>query len=758
MKNITALFFYLILSFGVINFFTANVLAEDIYKITDPITVPPPSVVGIGRVIWGKSFVYERKDSPVIWSANPDRSGSMNTGDQIQVFITYIGSLETKTFNYNSAPNCQTHTTLPPTDLSNYFPLKGGYNVSIRILDWCGRTQNISSMYWIGGIPVSGPEPFLDLPWNYSAHGLTFDDAALSMTAFFDHTYPLLSSGKQEPTEKQDQVTTFENEVTNQKPYSSHDGYDFAWLAGAGLGEPVLAAAPGIATYVGDCGACGNMILIDHGNGYQTRYLHLQKEGLITNQAGVKVPVVDGQVIGKVGASGNVMPSGLSGAHLHFMVVEDKNRDGNFDDNIPDGVIDPYGWLSTLSDPWVSYVFNQNNIIKTGNKSYYLFKKPLGSVTKNLSSQPEVFIVNNFAISFPEAATSQTLTVNIHTSPVAKISNSVISIGPSLNAVAKDVLGNAVTFFNKSFTLKVDFGTFDISLFKPETIAVYSSQDGMKWDKEITMVDFSSKTATAQVDHFSHFALFGEKKDTVAPSTKLNLIGDRGEGSWFRGDVTLEFQSQDNQEGLGVDYTLYSVNGSQWQNYSLPMIFSQPAHYKINYYSVDREENIETMKTAEFDIDKQIPEISLQYDPKSQDISFTATDDHEVSLNRGSILHNEDKVTAVDKAGNMLIMLFREKIGGKNSRLSIKSLTYGAKQFELPDNAFAVSYRLDEQNQDQRKLEQTFKLSNNLNIKLLYRLTADETSVSVNNDTPEEIGGMKLLQISTKNGNLIYTY
>jgi len=62
----------------------------------------------------------------------------------------------------------------------------------------------------------------------------------------------------------------------------------------------------------------GNMVRIDHGNGYQTRYLHLAYNS-------VKVRVGDkvrkGQVIGYMGNTGNTF-----GAHLHFEVLKDGNK------------------------------------------------------------------------------------------------------------------------------------------------------------------------------------------------------------------------------------------------------------------------------------------------------------------------------------------------------------------------------------------------------------------------------------------------
>lgn len=59
----------------------------------------------------------------------------------------------------------------------------------------------------------------------------------------------------------------------------------------------------------------GNMVKIDHGNGYQTRYLHLAY-GTVKVAVGQKVS--KGQVLGYMGNTGNSF-----GAHLHFEVMKD---------------------------------------------------------------------------------------------------------------------------------------------------------------------------------------------------------------------------------------------------------------------------------------------------------------------------------------------------------------------------------------------------------------------------------------------------
>jgi murein DD-endopeptidase MepM/ murein hydrolase activator NlpD len=89
-----------------------------------------------------------------------------------------------------------------------------------------------------------------------------------------------------------------------------HPGIDIA----AGEGSAVYAADGGIVIAEGnDTATYGNMIQIDHGNGYLTVYAHLSVIGVKICQS-----VEAGQWIGAAGSTGNAR-----GAHLHFEVAQD---------------------------------------------------------------------------------------------------------------------------------------------------------------------------------------------------------------------------------------------------------------------------------------------------------------------------------------------------------------------------------------------------------------------------------------------------
>lgn len=91
-------------------------------------------------------------------------------------------------------------------------------------------------------------------------------------------------------------------------PETNHYGIDIA----GNEGEGVYASDAGVIVYAGwnDWGY-GNMIIIDHGNGFQTLYAHLSALNVVCSQS-----VGQGDVIGAIGSTGR-----SSGPHLHFEII-----------------------------------------------------------------------------------------------------------------------------------------------------------------------------------------------------------------------------------------------------------------------------------------------------------------------------------------------------------------------------------------------------------------------------------------------------
>ena len=91
-------------------------------------------------------------------------------------------------------------------------------------------------------------------------------------------------------------------------PDTNHRGIDIA----GNTGEPLYAVDAGVIVYAGwnDWGY-GNMVMIDHGNGWQSLYGHMNSIAMICGQS-----VDQGTVIGTLGSTGK-----SSGSHLHFELM-----------------------------------------------------------------------------------------------------------------------------------------------------------------------------------------------------------------------------------------------------------------------------------------------------------------------------------------------------------------------------------------------------------------------------------------------------
>ncbi|NRB54678.1 MAG: M23 family metallopeptidase [Salinicola sp.] len=92
--------------------------------------------------------------------------------------------------------------------------------------------------------------------------------------------------------------------IYNGTPGSAHSGMDIA----AAEGTPVKAPASGVITFADDLYLTGGTVLLDHGYGISSNFLHLSR---IDVKVGDRVE--QGEVIGAVGSTGRA-----TGPHLHW--------------------------------------------------------------------------------------------------------------------------------------------------------------------------------------------------------------------------------------------------------------------------------------------------------------------------------------------------------------------------------------------------------------------------------------------------------
>ena len=91
----------------------------------------------------------------------------------------------------------------------------------------------------------------------------------------------------------------------------NYSGYHPALDIAAGYGVPIYAADSGVVVFAGWSNwGFGYMVVVDHGNGWQTLYSHLSQWNVNCGQS-----VYRGNVLGLAGSTGN-----SSGPHLHFEI------------------------------------------------------------------------------------------------------------------------------------------------------------------------------------------------------------------------------------------------------------------------------------------------------------------------------------------------------------------------------------------------------------------------------------------------------
>ncbi|MGH2449544.1 MAG: M23 family metallopeptidase, partial [Chloroflexota bacterium] len=206
---------------------------------------------------------------------------------------------------------------------------------------------NLQAEDSIAPVTCSGPskpnarKPFLTPPY----HGWT------SIASYFDHDLPDYSqdglvvtagglSARPDATHHATDFPAYWNLGLRQYLYyDGHNGYDYDAYY-----QPIYAAASGTVIYAAPEYAYalnhgyGNMVMIDHHNGYVTLYGHFSK---LLVQKGEKVR--RGEEIGISGDTGH-----SSGPHVHFTVFHNCSP------------TDPYGWSGPGIDPLYSYQQEQS--------------------------------------------------------------------------------------------------------------------------------------------------------------------------------------------------------------------------------------------------------------------------------------------------------------------------------------------------------------------------------------------------------------
>ena len=435
--------------------------------------------------------------------------------------------------------------------------------------------------------PPPNANEFMRMPWSYSSE----NELTEKVTAHFDHQYPLLAyTPYPEPYPYKETTVNYLGfkEDIYANFYSSHNGTDFALP----YGKEVLAAAPGFARYY-FCDWCGHTIKIDHQNGYQSTYMHLQKEGLVATLVSGSAWVTAGSVVGKIGMSGRT-----SGPHLHFSVTKDKDANGYFDD-FPDGLVDPFSWLDPYNtDPWADLSWEDDQGAHYGTASSYLWNHtfPVQRIYITESSAPIVLGNKTISVDLDDFEGNLfTATVVSFIKPHLPFSQLDLEYigGTSLSITGKDHYEEDVISIDGEVTIAIDLSDLDISKAVKSTLKVYVwNQFVRKWEPLPTIIDYVNNKLSAKTDHLSHFAVLGDKVYPNLPVSSAFLEGVESSG-WFT-TLPLAYLSAEDFSGLGISAIYYSTNnGVDWSVYSDPFYIEKDGISTLLYRAEDLAGNLE---------------------------------------------------------------------------------------------------------------------------------------------------------------------
>ncbi|HKC05187.1 MAG TPA: M23 family metallopeptidase [Patescibacteria group bacterium] len=184
------------------------------------------------------------------------------------------------------------------------------------------KVQKGDTVYSIAKKYDSDPQSVVDFPFNSFSNDETFELAIGQTVIVPDGVMPTGIVSTPRPRQSTPDAGTvvasgqfvWPTQGTITQRFSwYHPGIDIANRA-----EPLdVAADSGTVIFSGwDSSGYGNMVLIDHHNGFKTRYAHLSQIMVVSGQG-----VARGSVIGKMGSTGH-----STGPHTHFEIYLNGTR------------------------------------------------------------------------------------------------------------------------------------------------------------------------------------------------------------------------------------------------------------------------------------------------------------------------------------------------------------------------------------------------------------------------------------------------
>ena len=143
--------------------------------------------------------------------------------------------------------------------------------------------------------------------------------------------------------------------------------------------------------------------------------------------------------------------------------------------------------------------------------------------------------------------------------------------------------------------------------------------------------------------------------------------------------------------GSGVASTTYSINGETWTAYVNPFSITAEGTTTILYYSSDKAGNKEATNTLIIKIDKTAPEASIIFDPITQLLKVTGSD----NLGSTTVVTIATSSLITDAAGHTLKVLLTDlKPKTRNGRInmSVTALIYDGVATPLANTTFKYKW------------------------------------------------------------------
>jgi pimeloyl-ACP methyl ester carboxylesterase len=257
-----------------------------------------------------------------------------------------------------------------------------------------------------------------------------------------------------------------------------------------------------------------------------------------------------------------------------------------------------------------------------------------------------------------------------------------------------------------------------------------------------------------------------DNQDMTPPVTTATLAGTVGTSGWYTSDVTVTLTATDSEDDSGVEHTEYSLdNGTTWSSYTAPIMIVNEGTTTLQYFSTDKASNQEVKKTETIRIDKTAPEGKITFNPTTQKLDITGTDNLGGTVTVVIVEQKKDLVannaklkiikpwferwlkrhkknlpdmlaTLTDEAGHTTSIAF-EKTKDRQGYVfvRVRSLGYDDSEWSLADARAQYKWRVDRKNQ-YKQLASSLKVGD-VRLESRYMPLIDETWIM---ERPQDLG------------------